>query len=126
MSTIQCPECDKVYNPRHESKDAVKQNNDPLGVEQHVTGLCSRRCYLKHIDSYVPDCDTLVERVQRSSIGLYLVLEEVSSTESTSTLTVIDEGPVELVDGEVEFDGVRYTLDEIDEKVAQYTAYVER
>ncbi len=47
-----CPECKKSYNP----PPRVKFNpNEPYLSEQHITGLCSDKCFDEHISGSRPE-----------------------------------------------------------------------
>ena len=50
VDKIQCPVCGVKYTPNWPSQEDAETANDSIGIEQHISGICSFICFEENIN----------------------------------------------------------------------------
>jgi hypothetical protein len=112
---MECPNCGKSYKPKYKSKEEAKKNNDIVGVEQYKTGICSRKCYLQYVGSYIDSISELKEEVEQKG-KIYLTIEDDKSLD-----TIVD--AMEISRENLDFGN--YNEKELDNLIRENIAFIE-
>lgn len=114
---MECPLCEKNYSQKYKTKKKAKEENDKIGIEQHITGICSRECYLKYIGSYVESLIELKHEAKKTDLSL--VVENVED----SNIEKVGEWPVQYHEhtSQLSIDGI--SKERAKELIKNNTAY---
>lgn len=115
----QCPQCGKTYEPVYETKQQAKNKNDKIAIEQHMTGICSRECYMKYIGSYVSDTAEIKNKFNSYIDTLYITIENVQPDNTIEK--IVDSRPIQCADdGSLDHD-----IQQLEMKIQQNICFVE-
>lgn len=115
----QCPQCGETYETDYETKQQAKDNTDNIAIEQHMTGICSRECYMKYLGSYVANVGDIIDKFNEYTDTVYITIENVHTDNTIER--IVDAKPVKrMEDGDLDHD-----ISNLDKKIDQYLCFAE-
>lgn len=140
-----CPECGDIYESPMSKEEASNKGKEII-IEQYITGLCSRECFLRHLGSlleyeshsdnlpkdkrYKDKVDLLTGIAENSKYPTYLTVEKVDEGEIKERL--VDALLIETNGGEVDLDKIVHSFEnvsnrkELNNLLEEKIAYIEK